>query len=80
MTDRMNALTVVLSTDMREEQVVGLADAIRMMRGVLSVTSNVTDLHFHIAEQRAIRELGDKLWQVLYPRNGIDAAQEKPGG
>lgn len=68
MTDRYNALTVVLEKDIRDDDAEALLDAIRQLRGVLSVSGNVTDLTAHTAEERAKRELGDKLWQVLYPK------------
>ena len=68
MTDRFATLTVVLERDFRDDDAESLLTAIRQMRGVLSVTGNVTDLTAHMAEERARRELGAKLWQVLYPK------------
>ena len=67
MTDRFNSLTVVLDRDIREDDAEALLNAIRQLRGVLSVTGNVSDVGSHIAEERVRRELGDKLWEVLYP-------------
>lgn len=68
MTDRFNSLTVVLDRDIREDDAEALLNAIRQLRGVLSVTGNVSDVGSHIAEERVRRELGDKLWEVLYPK------------
>lgn len=68
MTDRFNSLTVVLEKDMRDDDAEALIAAIRQLRGVLSVSGNVADPSDYIAQQRARHELGDKLWQVLYPK------------
>lgn len=68
MTDRLNALTVVLETDIRDDDAETLIAAIRQLRGVLSVTGNVVEIGDHIAQERARRDLGEKLWQVLYPK------------
>ena len=56
MTDRYNALTVVMEKDMRDDDAEALIAAIRQLRGVLSVSGNVADL-------------GQKLWSVLYPKH-----------
>lgn len=68
MADRYNTLTVVLEKDIRDDDAEALLSVIRQLRGVLSVSGNVADLTAHMAEERAKRELGDKLWQVLYPK------------
>jgi hypothetical protein len=68
MTDRLNTLTVALEKDIRVDDAQGLIDAILRMRGVLSVTGNVADGTAWMAEERARRELGEKLWQVIYPK------------
>lgn len=70
MTDRFNTLTVVLEHDMRDDDCEGLIDALRHMRGVLSVEGNVSDSTSHMAEHRARHELGQKLLDVVYPDRG----------
>ena len=67
MTDRYHSLTVVLEKDMRSDDAEGLLAAIQRMRGVLSVTGEVTDVGTWMAEERARQELGTKIWHVLYP-------------
>lgn len=67
MTDRLNALTVVLDGDIREDDAQALMSAIRQLRGVLSVSGHVSNLDSHIAKERARHELGQKLLDVLYP-------------
>lgn len=68
MTDRFNALTVVLDHDIRDDDAEPLIAAIMQLRGVLSVAGNVSDLSAHLAHERARRELGEQLWRVLYPK------------
>ena len=65
MTDRYNALTVVLATDVRDDDAEALLSAIRQFRGVVSVTGNVTDPASHVAQQRARHELETKLLEAL---------------
>lgn len=68
MTDSINALTVILASDMREDDAEPLIAAILQLRGVLRVDKHVADLGTHLAEMRARSALGDKLWEVLYPK------------
>lgn len=67
MTDRYNALTVVLEKDIREDDAEVLVSAIKQLRGVLSVEGNVSTAESHIAHERVRQELAKKLWEVLYP-------------
>ena len=67
MTDRYNALTVVLEKDIRDDDAKALLAAIRQLRGVLSVSGNVADLGDHIAQERVRHDLSEKLWNVLRP-------------
>ncbi len=69
MTDRINALTVVLENDIRSDDVELLMTAINMIKGVLRVDKNVTDINSYVANERARMELGSKLWDVLHPKN-----------
>lgn len=68
MTDRYHSLTVVLEKDMRDDDAESLINAIKMMRHVISVKGNVTDFTSLMAEERAMRHLGDKLLAVVYPK------------
>ena len=67
MTDRYNYLTVVLETDMTGGEAGPLISAIRQLRGVVSVTPNVSASEDWWAFERARQELGAKLLKVLYP-------------
>jgi hypothetical protein len=65
MSDRYNALTVVLDRDIRTDDAKALISAIRMIKGVLTVTPIVVDSTAVVAYDRARRELIDKLYEVL---------------
>ena len=69
MTDRYHTLTVVLEQDIRTDDAENLLKAIKQLRGVGSVTGVVSDLVSNMAEQRARQNLGNKLWDVLYPKH-----------
>ena len=70
MTDRYHTLTVVLERDTRTDDAKALIAAIGQMRGVLNVSGVVSDVEAHMAQERARRELGEKLLDVLYPKAG----------
>lgn len=70
MTDRYHSLIVVLEKDIREDDARSLIGAIRLLRGVLEVSGVVADLDSMMAEERARREIGQKLIDVLYPQKG----------
>jgi len=67
MTDRYHSLTVVLEKDTRDDDSECIIKAIQTIKGVLSVKPHVADLNTNMAEDRAKRDLGKKLWEVLYP-------------
>lgn len=65
MTDRINALTVVLDKDIRADDVEYLKQAISMIRGVLRVDQHVSDISSHIAYARARADLQERLFEAL---------------
>ena len=68
MTDRYNYLTVALEQDIRSDDAEALINAIQMLRGVLKVEPNISDSMSWVAEERARRELGEKILKVIYPK------------
>ena len=68
MTDRFHSLTVVLERDIREDDAEALMGAIKTLRGVLSVRGEVADMTSVMAEDRARRELGQRLIEIVYPK------------
>lgn len=72
MTDRYYALTVILEKDIREDDAEPILNAIRMIKGVQDVKGNVSDVSTYIAQEKARRHFGEKLWHVLYPEDKDD--------
>lgn len=78
MTDRLKGVIVTFERDIREDDAEAVLNAIRMIKGVLSVKPLVADVDFHIAEERVRQELTKKLWDVLHPvPSGRMLANEK---
>lgn len=69
MTDRYFALTVLLTKDTRSDDAEPIIEAIKMIKGVHTVEPHISDMDTWAAETRAKRELGQKLWEVLYPHS-----------
>lgn len=68
MSDRIDALTVILDKPLRLEQITPLANAIRQMNGVLEVIPLIREAPATaIAEQRVHHELYAKVLKVLEP-------------
>ena len=65
MTDRYDSLTVVLEDDIREDDSEALMEAIGQLRGVLTVSGNVTDPRAFIAESRAREQIRRRLFAAL---------------
>lgn len=65
MTDRFNSFTVVLESDMREDDAQVLMNVICQLRGVLKVSGNVSNIETHIAYARARTDIQIKLWDAL---------------
>jgi len=68
MTDRVHALTVILEREWRVDDVEAIVNAIKMLRGVLSVEEHITDVDFYAAREQAKFELQQELRDVLWPR------------
>jgi hypothetical protein len=64
-TDRVNMLMVALEHDIREDDVQGLVNAIKQLRGVLTVDMNVANSSDWLAEVRVKAKLQAKLFEVL---------------
>jgi hypothetical protein len=66
-TDRLKGLTVTLEPNLRDDDAQPIIDAIKLLRGVVSVKTHVADLDHHFAVETVRRDLGAKLWEVIYP-------------
>ena len=69
-TDKIKALTVVLEEDFYDDGVEHLVNAIKMMKGVLTVETHVSDLNLMIAEERVRNDWRNKLLKLLWPERG----------
>ena len=66
MSDQFQAVTVVLSEDVREEDLRSILDAIRMVKGVASVSDkHVVDSTDYMARARVRFELGSTMLDVF---------------
>lgn len=68
MADPIKSITVVLEDGVRPEEAKAMCEAIQCMRRVISATPNAADIGHYTAREQVRRELGEKLWQVLYPK------------
>ncbi len=69
MTDILKGCTVAFDRDIREDDAEAVLNAIRMIKGVLSVSPSLSEPGDWAAGERLRRELGDKLWAVIYPKD-----------
>lgn len=65
MTNRVNGLYVTLEGEIREDDVEPLVNAIRHLRGVLTVELHIQDWDAEIAKRTAQWELRKKIFKVL---------------
>ena len=65
MTDRLVGVVVTFHEDMRVDDAQPLIDAMRLIRGVVDVSPVVSDVVSRMAEQRAKRQLSEKLLEAL---------------
>ena len=68
MSDRYNAITVVLEKDTRDDDAQDILTALRMIKGVIGVEPNVVNIDSFVSDSRARQELGSKLFEVLYSK------------
>lgn len=69
MTDRYITLAVTLEEPIRSDDCQPLIDAIKQLRGVLSVDAGVCDYNYFAARLTVRQEMGEALWEVLYPKD-----------
>lgn len=65
MTDRFKGFVVTLAEDLRSDDAQPTLDAIRMIKGVVSVLPSVVTPDDLINRERVRVELGNKLFEVL---------------
>lgn len=65
MSNKINAITVVLEDDVSEEYAEHIMNAILMLKKVIKVEANVADFTDYVAKAHAINDLKLKLVGVL---------------
>jgi hypothetical protein len=55
----------VLNHDYRDDDIEEVIQCIKLLRGVISVEPNVTDISDHVAQTRAKQEIREKLYKAL---------------
>lgn len=68
MSDSYHSLLVVFREDIGEAHMKSLQQLLTLLDGVIAVRPNVSGSDAIMAEERAKRDLGEKLWRVLYPK------------
>lgn len=68
MTDTFHSLTVVLDREVRDDDAEFIINAIKMIKGVTSVSGNITDCNHYVAKQMALLELRRQIESILYPK------------
>jgi hypothetical protein len=70
MTDRANAILVVLDRDIREDDIESTCAAIQHIKGVMRVEMNVVDTADFIATTRAKSAVIERLYDLIKELNG----------
>ena len=65
MTDRVNAVTLVLAHDIRVDDIEPLVQAVKQLRGVIDVQLNIADTQTLIAEARADQRWRERLIELI---------------
>jgi len=68
MTDRLKGFVITLENDIRVDDAQAIIEAIKMVRGVLTVQPVTTNpIGDSMIESRVRADLGTKLFNVIYP-------------
>lgn len=65
MTDRVAGYVVTLDTDLREDVAEATLNALRMVKGVVSVLPVSSSPELHVAEQRADARWRERAWRFF---------------
>jgi hypothetical protein len=68
MTDQLKGCVVSFDRDIREDDAGLVLRAIEMLKGVQGVTPSLATPNDWMNRERVRRELGEKLWSILYPK------------
>lgn len=65
MTDRFKGLVVTFDRDIREDDAEGIINAIKHIRGVISVEPSVSDVNDHMNRVRMLNEMRTKVYNFF---------------
>jgi hypothetical protein len=65
MTDLVRGFVVTLNKDLREDDAADIHSALEMVKGVYSVKPMISDVHDMMAKEQALRDIREKLYEVL---------------
>lgn len=68
MSDRFAGFIVTLDVNLRSDDAEQIRNLLGAIKHVVSVEPIVTDCAWHTAHAQARHELGQRLWEVLYPK------------
>lgn len=68
MTDRLSGYVVTLEIDIRDDAAEAITNAIKMIKGVLSVKPIVANFETHIAYERVRQDIGRQLFEIIYEK------------
>lgn len=69
MTERISAYTVFLTKDVREDDAEAIAAALRMVKGVMRVTSHVADPSAAVIAMRVARQIEERVMFAIREGN-----------
>jgi hypothetical protein len=69
MSDRHSGFIVTLASDLKDEDAEVIRSAVLALKHVISVEPVIADFHDHINRIQIRQEMGQKLWDVLYPKD-----------
>jgi hypothetical protein len=67
MTDRVNGFFVTLDENIREDNAQSTIEAIKHIKGVLTVKANISDISEHVVSERIRHDLYMKISKAIFP-------------
>jgi hypothetical protein len=66
MTDRLKGCVVSFANDIRVDDAESIINAIKMIKGVIGVEVNISDVDDYMNRSKVRRELEEKVWKALH--------------
>lgn len=65
MGNKVRGFTVTLDKDISEEHIDGIVNAIYMIKGVIGVEPEITNIEHHMSDVRSKNEIRSKLYEFI---------------